>query len=103
MNLIFYLTIIITFSLYIFFYQHLKNKLITQKSLPHQLFTSQKSPPLLGGFFLITFFFLFSDLDLNLKLFFFIIFLLGVFSDYKILNSPKIRILHQHYFWSKVI
>ena len=72
--------------------------LVDQKNISfHKSFVAvQKNTPLLGGliFLLPLVFFLPSDY-LHLKIFIFLIFLVGLLSDINLLRSPIIRILFQ--------
>ena len=74
-----------------------KNNLISNYSgNNHQLFSNQKNIPLSGGLYLfIGLILLFYDEQIKLFFTIFIIFLLGFFSDLKILSSPKKRFLLQ--------
>tara|TARA_Y100000992_G_scaffold302523_1_gene277079 strand:- start:95 stop:1120 length:1026 start_codon:yes stop_codon:yes gene_type:complete len=57
----------------------------------HQKFTLEKQIPLSGGIFLILYLTIFFYNFSQLNTFIFFIFLLGIFSDLKILNSAKFR------------
>ena len=61
----------------------------------HQLFSSQKNIPLVGGFFLIFPIILISPGNIIYALNLILIFLVGLFSDQKILISPKKRFFFQ--------
>ena len=60
----------------------------------HQSFTSNKKIPLSGGIYLIiSFLLLFSQITLINKIIILIIYLIGFFSDIKILKSPYLRLI----------
>ena len=59
----------------------------------HQLFVEQNNIPLSGGIIIIITF-LFIE-KFNINLFFIFIFLIGFFSDLKIIKSPRIRFFLQ--------
>jgi len=61
----------------------------------HQKFTTDHIPPALGGYFLILTLFFNNQIDLTQKFLFFLIFLSGTLSDFKILNSPTFRLVFQ--------
>ena len=62
----------------------------------HQSFTSNKKIPLSGGIYLIiSFLLLFSQITLINKIIILIFFLIGFFSDIKILKSPYLRLIFQ--------
>ena len=62
----------------------------------HQLFASTKSISLSGGIIMLFTFFLITSFSINLYyIFFIIIFLLGFFSDLKIIISPRLRFVLQ--------
>ena len=62
----------------------------------HQILTGEKNVPLSGGIFIILFVFILILESYNYFAFFtFLIFLLGFFSDIKLLSSPKIRFIIQ--------
>lgn len=84
-----FLTIIISYVL------KKKNFLLNSSGNIHQIFTSSTKVPLTGG--LILFFYLYLYLDSSNFTFFLIasIFVIGILSDIKKLNSPKIRLLLQ--------
>ena len=67
----------------------------------HQLFVEKKIIPLSGGIFiLISLLFIFKD-EFNINfLYFFLIFLLGFFSDIRLIKSPRFRFLLQVLFVS---
>ena len=62
---------------------------------PHQKFTTDHIPPAIGGYFLILTLFFNNQIDLIQKFLFFLIFLSGTLSDFKILNSPTFRLTFQ--------
>ena len=62
----------------------------------HQSFINKKNVPLLGGFIIIFFSIItFSNTFFLLKIFLFLFFLVGLLSDLKMLNSPKLRFFIQ--------
>ncbi len=62
----------------------------------HQSFTSNKKIPLSGGIYLIiSFLLLFSQITLINKIIILIFYLIGFFSDIKILKSPYLRLIFQ--------
>ena len=73
------------------------NFLLDVKSEKHKKFTSIQKNYSIGGILLIIFFMLsfFDKKEYLDGVFFFSIFLIGLFSDLKILNNPKIRFLLQ--------
>ena len=73
------------------------NFLLDIKSEKHKKFTSIQKNYSIGGILLIIFFMLsfFDKKEYLDGVFFFSIFLIGLFSDLKILNNPKIRFLLQ--------
>lgn len=60
----------------------------------HQKFTSSKSIPLVGGPILIGFFLLFIKISILFKLFIFLIFIIGFFSDLNFLISAKNKLIY---------
>jgi len=96
MTFIIYLVLITT--LVTFFNVLLKRKkfLISATGDNHQKFASDLKIPLTGGIFLFLGVLYFLDQNiLSLILFTFLILILGIFSDLKIINSAKIRFLSQ--------
>ena len=68
------------------------------ESSDHKKFVNQNTNVVLSGgivFFLL--FLVFTSFNLYLKSFIFLIFLIGIFSDLKILNSPFLRLLLQFF------
>ena len=62
----------------------------------HQKFSSKEKVPLTGGLILlISFFFIFFYYDFILSIYISLIFFLGLFSDLKLISSPKLRFLFQ--------
>ncbi len=91
--LIFILSIC-TYFLSIFFKK--KNYITNFSGDLHQKFIGESNIPLLGGFFILTLFLvLFKDQNIYFLISSLLIFFLGIFSDLKIISSPKIRILLQ--------
>ena len=92
--LYFYITYTILI-IFINFYFKKKNFLSNYTGDAHQLFSNQKNIPLLGGIFLI-FPMLFANFEnMFYSLSIILIFLVGIFSDRKILISPQKRFLFQ--------
>ena len=60
-----------------------------------KLINDSQNVVLTGGLFFILFFILFSIFDINLLLFIFLIFLIGIFSDLKVINNPNLRLILQ--------
>lgn len=76
----------------------LKNKkwILNSRGDKHQVFFSSKKVPLIGGIILIIFSSIyFNKEDYIVLLPFFLIFLVGLFSDMKVINSPKVRLFFQ--------
>ncbi len=62
----------------------------------HQRFVEKDQIPIIGGIFIVLSFVFFLDsFSQILKIHIFLIFFLGILSDFKYLNSPKIRFLMQ--------
>ena len=98
-NLIYFFMIVLS----IFYLNKLfinKNLLLSHSGDKHQEFASKKSVPLIGGIFLVILFILFLvKLEKYYEIMIiFSIFLLGIFTDLKILKSPKKRLLIQALF-----
>ena len=73
-----------------------KNFLVSVTGDNHQKFASDLKIPLTGGIFLFLGILYFLDQNiLSLILFTFLILILGIFSDLKIINSAKLRFLFQ--------
>ena len=93
---------LLIFSLGIFFViNHLAIKynllLDNKKSSIHKIFIDKKSnPPFTGGIFiLLSLYFLLPDIEINLKIFIFLIFMCGFLSDIQILKSANLRFVIQ--------
>ena len=92
----FYLIILTIFILFI-------NKFLTQKDILiseigdiHQKFASKSSVPLTGGLFIfLGFLYFLNEKILSFTLFSFIVLILGIFSDLKLIKSAKKRFLLQ--------
>ena len=100
MDNIFYYFIIVFSILFLNKFFINKNLLLSHSGDKHQEFVSKKSVPLIGGIFLI---FLFITFLAKLEKYYeivilFLIFILGILTDMKILNSPKKRLLMQAFF-----
>ena len=73
-----------------------KSFLLNYTGEKHQKFTTKEKIPLSGGFILLgSYFVIFNDYDLILSICLLMIFCLGLFSDLKIIISPKVRFLFQ--------
>ena len=92
-----YITLIFSFSIFLLFSKKYL-KLSTDKNirLAHQTYTADKYVPLLGGYFILIPVF-FNHTILFQNLLFLFIFLTGVLSDIRLLNSPKLRFLIQFF------
>ncbi len=93
MNYLLIIYILITILLAIYFKK--KKYFLNYSGDIHQLFSNEKNIPLTGGFFLVL-----PIILINIQNYIYIsivitIFLLGLFSDRKILLSPKKRFLYQ--------
>lgn len=65
------------------------------KSSSHKKFTNNQKVPLSGGLIFVILFLIFIEQNYILKFFSIGIFIIGFFSDTKIINSPLIRFLNQ--------
>lgn len=92
MTNIYFVLFIILALLHLYFSKKLIAKNIDK---PHQKFATDYIPPLLGGYFLILVILFDIQLSWMQKILFFSIFLLGTSSDFKIINSPNIRLILQ--------
>ena len=61
----------------------------------HKEITKNKNLPLTGGIIFLILFLIFVDGSIELKVFGFLIFLVGFFSDLNVINSPKLRFFAQ--------
>jgi UDP-N-acetylmuramyl pentapeptide phosphotransferase/UDP-N-acetylglucosamine-1-phosphate transferase len=68
--------------------------LVDLKILKHKSYISKNSVPLSGGFLIICYFLLFTDI-IFLKFFFVFVFILGVLSDLLIISSPLKKMILQ--------
>ena len=90
-----YITLIFLFSIFLLFSKkYLKLSIDKNIRLAHQTYTADKYVPLLGGYFILIPVF-FNHTILFQNLLFLFIFLTGVLSDIRLLNSPKLRFLIQ--------
>ena len=71
------------------------NILLNYSGDNHQKYTSSYRIPLIGGSIFFSFLLIFIDIDYLIKLFLFFIYILGIFSDLKLLESPIKRLLFQ--------
>ncbi len=92
MYIYYYAIILILVIIYLLFFKKFLND---KNKSPHQKFATNYIPPLLGGYFIILIIFFSEQITLIQKVFFFFIFLSGTLSDFKILNSPTIRLIFQ--------
>lgn len=73
-----------------------KNWILNSRGDKHQIFFSSKQVPLIGGIFLIIFSLTYLNMeDFKVLIPFFLIFLVGLLSDIKIINSPIKRLFAQ--------
>ena len=91
------INVLIIFLFYFIFFNKFKLLRDNKASSSHKKFIkSKKFKILIGGFFLVSIVFLFSDYPFfPIKFSLFLIFLLGLSSDKNILNSPKLRLIIQ--------
>ena len=93
--MLYYYIIYTIFITFISFYFKKKNFLSNYTGDAHQLFSNQKNIPLLGGVFLIFPILISNFVNIFFTLSIILIFLVGIFSDRKILISPQKRFLSQ--------
>jgi UDP-N-acetylmuramyl pentapeptide phosphotransferase/UDP-N-acetylglucosamine-1-phosphate transferase len=94
--LLFYIFFLLFVTFSINYILKKKNFLISETGDRHQKFASVSKVPLSGGIFLfIGILYFLNENILSLILFSFLIFILGIFSDLKLINSAKIRFLFQ--------
>ncbi len=84
----------IVFILLINFILRYQNFLVDLKILKHKSFISKNSVPLSGGILIFFYLLLFTDIFF-LKLFFFLVFILGVLSDLFVISSPLKKMILQ--------
>ncbi len=91
------INVLIIFLFYFIFFNKFKFLRDNKASSSHKKFIkTNKSPILIGGFFLVSIVFFFSDYPFfPIKFSLFLIFLLGLSSDKNILISPKFRLIIQ--------
>ena len=90
-----YIILIVSFLIFLVFSKkYLKFSINKNTRLIHQTYTADNYVPLLGGYFILIPVF-FYHVVLFQSLLFLSIFLTGVLSDVKLLNSPKFRFLIQ--------
>ena len=90
-----YIISIFLFSIFLLFSKkYLKFSINKNTRLAHQTYTADKYVPLLGGYFILIPVFS-NHTILFQNLLFIFIFLIGVMSDIRLLNSPKLRFLIQ--------
>tara|TARA_B100001057_G_scaffold501033_1_gene619862 strand:+ start:85 stop:1077 length:993 start_codon:yes stop_codon:yes gene_type:complete len=92
MTIYYYLSFLFLALIYLYFSKKFEFKSIVNS---HQKFATNNIPPLLGGYFLVLVILLNDEINLYQKVLFFLIFLLGTSSDFKIINSPNIRLILQ--------
>ena len=90
------LIIIYSLSSFLFFYYFFTkyNFLLDKKILPHKSFVSAAATPIIGGFIIIFYLFIFNY-DLKFNFFCLLIFLVGLFSDLFILKKPLTKFILQ--------
>ena len=92
----FYLTLIYSLVVILLTYSFKKKRLFSNYTGDrHQLFSNKKNIPLVGGIFLLGPIILINYQNLNYNILVILVFLIGFFSDQKILISPKKRFLFQ--------
>ena len=92
----FYLTLIYSLVVILLTYSFKKKKLFSNYTGDiHQLFSNKKYIPLVGGIFLLLPIIFINYQNLNYNILIILVFLIGFFSDQKILISPKKRFLFQ--------
>ena len=92
----FYLTLIYSLIVILLTYIFKKKRLFSNYTGDrHQLFSNKKNIPLVGGIFLLGPIILINYQNLNYNILVILVFLIGFFSDQKILISPKKRFLFQ--------
>lgn len=76
-----------------------KNFLLSQTGDPHQKFANKKNIPLVGGIliYLIIIYLFFNELSNVINILFFVIFLLGLFSDLKLLKIASMKLILQFF------
>ena len=96
-NILSYLIIILAPLLIYLVSKFLENNsiLLNYSGDAHQKFVTKNKIPLSGGFFIFLYFTILFDNQIHFIIFLFLIFILGSFSDLKIFDSPKIRLLFQ--------
>ena len=91
-----YLTLIYSLVIISLSYCFKKKKLFSNYTGDkHQLFSNKKNIPLVGGIFLLLPIILINYQNINYNILVILVFLIGFFSDRKILISPKKRFLFQ--------
>tara|TARA_B100000989_G_scaffold287843_1_gene257879 strand:+ start:3131 stop:4144 length:1014 start_codon:yes stop_codon:yes gene_type:complete len=91
-----YLTLIYSLVVILITYSFKKKKLFSNYTGDkHQLFSNKRNVPLVGGILLLTPIILINYQNLNYNILVILVFLIGFFSDRKILISPKNRFLLQ--------
>ena len=92
----FYLLTLTIFILFISKFLIKKNILISETGDIHQRFASKSSVPLTGGLFIfLGYLYFLNEKIFSFILFSFIVFILGIFSDLKLIKSAKKRFLLQ--------
>ena len=92
----FYLAILTIFILFINKFLLQKNILISETGDIHQKFASKSSVPLTGGLFIfLGFLYFLNEQIFSFTLFSFIVLILGIFSDLKLIKSARKRFLLQ--------
>ena len=99
-NYLYYLFLPTVIFFIVFFLNFLlikKNFLLSQTGDPHQKFANKKNIPLIGGIliYLCIIYLFFNDLKNVISILFLVIFLLGLFSDLKLIKSALVKLLLQ--------
>ena len=95
MNYLYYLIFLSLNILILNFYLKKKNILISETGDNHQIFASNSKVPLSGGILIYFGIFFYFDQNILLFLTLTLLFILGIFSDLKILKSAKKRFISQ--------
>ena len=93
-----YLSTLLIFILFINKFLLKKNILINETGDLHQKFSSKSSVPLTGGIFIFLGFLFYYDGIYSFILFSFVILILGILSDLKLIRSAKKKLLLQIFF-----
>ena len=92
LNIFFYLLIFLFLLNFIF----IKNKIFLENpNKKHKKLINNINLPISGGIFILISFLVMADFSAQYNLIFFLVFLIGLFSDLEMLESPKLRLLLQ--------